>query len=429
MTTLAAETHGAGTIRAERAARTRAGIVAAAHGRFVEQGYRATSLRDVAKAAGISQPGLQRHFPTKADLLVAVVASFHRRTAEFLAQVLVEETGRIDFPEIARRNAEVPGYLELYAALTGEASVPDHPAHGLLQDHYAMTIYGWTHLMDTAIQRDVMSSDRVPRDEAIRLIAAWDGLQLLDQYLPERIDIVACLEAHKRDLALPLGRHHPEDGPGRSESAPLPTFAEFEPSDMGPEIGYRVGRERRRQIVTDATLLFAREGYGDTSLADIAEAVGISKSTLLHHYRSKEDLLRAVLVERDRGSVARSSIGTAPRASEELRMIPATAAEDARSAPGHIGLHAVLSCEAVPAEHPAHDYFVERFRHEINYLAALLALAQADGNLPSHRDPEFEAIWIAALWEGLQYQWLYDHESVDIAAQLTAHLDDILTQD
>ena len=48
--------------------------------------------------------------------------------------------------------------------------------------------------------------------------------------------------------------------------------------------------------------LFSRDGYGDTSLRDIAEAVGVSKSTLLHHYASKELLLSAVLAERDRGS-------------------------------------------------------------------------------------------------------------------------------
>ena len=36
------------------------------------------------------------------------------------------------------------------------------------------------------------------------------------------------------------------------------------------------------------------------------------------------------------------------------------------------------------------------------------------------------AVWLTALWDGLQYQWLYDRSSVAVAAQLTAHLDDVL---
>lgn len=37
-----------------------------------------------------------------------------------------------------------------------------------------------------------------------------------------------------------------------------------------------------------------------------------------------------------------------------------------------------------------------------------------------------EALWVLALWDGLQYHWLYDRDSVDVAAQLRAHLADVL---
>jgi hypothetical protein len=89
-------------------------------------------------------------------------------------------------------------------------------------------------------------------------------------------------------------------------------------------------------------------------------------------------------------------------------------------------VYAVLSCEAVPDGHPAHAYFTERFTRGIDYFAELFRLAQSDGDLPAHRDPEREAIWLVALWDGLQYQWLYDRSAVDIAAHLEAHLDDVL---
>ena len=138
------------------------------------------------------------------------------------------------------------------------------------------------------------------------------------------------------------------------------------------------------------------------------------------------DLLSAVLSHRDQQIESRADHVPADRAVTELRGLPRGAAVNAATAPGLIEVYAVLSCEAVPADHPAHAYFEERFRGVVDHFAALFRAAQEDGDLPSHRDPEFEALWLTALWDGLQYQWLYDRSSVDVAAQLTAHLDDVL---
>jgi AcrR family transcriptional regulator len=47
----------------------------------------------------------------------------------------------------------------------------------------------------------------------------------------------------------------------------------------------------REQIVRRAVELFAENGYANTSLDDIAIAVGIKKPSLYHYIRTKEDLL------------------------------------------------------------------------------------------------------------------------------------------
>ncbi len=418
-----------GSVRSTRSARTRTAIVEAANRLFVGHGYRPTSLRDVAAAAGISLPGLQRHFPTKDALLAAVVDSFLLSSENLLLeQIPAGEAGAIDYGLIARNNAEIPGYMALYAALNGEASTTSHPAHDLLHDRYARIISLSTAAIDDAIRHDAISSDRDPRAEAIRTIAGWDGLQLLAQYLPDSIDVVGMVEFRQEMWGYPVGWTDAEDSRARQDAAAIPSRHRFL-DDTPPVVGYRAGRERRTRIIEDATALFAREGYADTSLSDIARAVGVSKSTLLHHYPSKEELLSAVLIERDRSILSRVSDVKADSAADELRGIPAAAAEDAVSAPGLIQVHAVLSCEAVPADHPAHAYFVERFRGEIEYFVALMRAAQQDGDLPSHRDPEAEGIWLVALREGLQYQWLYDASSVDVATHLAAHLDDVLPRE
>lgn len=53
---------------------------------------------------------------------------------------------------------------------------------------------------------------------------------------------------------------------------------------------------RREQILDTAAGLFARHGYHGVSIADLGAACGISGPALYKHFRSKQDLLAAMLV-------------------------------------------------------------------------------------------------------------------------------------
>lgn len=412
--------------RHTRAAATRQRIVAAARELFVANGYRSTSLRDIAAAASVSHPGLLGHFPSKDALLAEVVGEFEAENEAVFGDIAAaSEPGELVFARLAERNSRTPGYLELFAALTGEASSPGHPAHDRMQARYARLRDLSRDVLSDAQYHGSIDTERDVDGEIARHTAGWDGLQLLAQYLPDQVDVVEMLEEREALWVLPTGWRDPDDPePAREPSGPLP--APFGGVDADVDPGYAVGRRRRTQIVADAMRLFARDGYGDTSLRDIAEAVGVSKSTLLHHYPSKELLLRAVLAERDSAIRERGTAPTSGRAGDLLHGIADGARVNAQQEPGLIEVYAVLSCEAVPASHPAHDYFTERFTSAIAYFTELFRLAQADGDLPPHRDPAREAIWLIAMWDGLQYQWLYDRDAVDVATHLRAHMDDVL---
>ncbi|GAB5003807.1 TetR/AcrR family transcriptional regulator [Mycobacterium avium subsp. hominissuis] len=48
---------------------------------------------------------------------------------------------------------------------------------------------------------------------------------------------------------------------------------------------------QRRRVLSESTEMFSRRGFRATSMSEIAAAVGLSKPTLYHYFRSKEELL------------------------------------------------------------------------------------------------------------------------------------------
>lgn len=54
---------------------------------------------------------------------------------------------------------------------------------------------------------------------------------------------------------------------------------------------------RRRQIVAAAIDTIAEVGFGQASLARIAERIGVSKGVISYHFAGKDDLIREVVIE------------------------------------------------------------------------------------------------------------------------------------
>ena len=91
------------TLRGQRRAETQRLIQAAAVRLFVERGYTATTVNDVAEAAGVSPMTLYRHFPTKEDL------------------VLVDQIGPLVAEQIAATPAGEPLVQRIRSALVDSA--------------------------------------------------------------------------------------------------------------------------------------------------------------------------------------------------------------------------------------------------------------------------------------------------------------------
>jgi AcrR family transcriptional regulator len=185
-----------------------------------------------------------------------------------------------------------------------------------------------------------------------------------------------------------------------------------------PKKGQRQARglARQDQILDAAGELFAEHGVRATTIAAVANRVGLSEAGLLHHFPSKDALLLAVLDRADASYVEEEVYVAQPAGGlESLRRMPATARVLA-DRPAHTRLRAIVSAESVVQDGAARDYSVRRTEAIRRGMAKAVAEGIRRGEIRSDVDPKARATEIVAFMEGIQVQWMLDPDAVDIVA-------------
>ncbi len=162
------------------------------------------------------------------------------------------------------------------------------------------------------------------------------------------------------------------------------------------------GEDRKQRILEVAQRLLARNGWRNTTLAQIAGEAGVTPAGLLHHFESKEQLLHAVLDARDLDDDLH-----ADRAGDLIGEI-AQVADRFTRAPELIGTFTVLLAENILPDAPLHDRMLDRHRSATQIVADLIRRGQADGRFRTDIDPAVKAIEILAFVHGMETTWLLD---------------------
>lgn len=347
-------------------------ILDAAHELFIEQGYRATSLRDIARAAGVSHPAVLRYFSSRGEILTALIARLDAESAQRWERRGEDGDEPMSASAIARAGQAVPGWIELFTALLGEGTSPAHPGHALMLERrragMMLAVESLTRLGPTAA---------LGEQELRLLVAGWEGLQILWLYFPGEIDLVGQLARHETDLA--------------GAAVPAPAV----PAAMAPEVA------DHGEVIAAAARQYAAHGYYETSMQAVADDAGITRAALIHTAPTKRALLDLVLT---------GLFGAAAEHAEVLELTArprwVTAAE------------AVLICEATVPSHPAHVFFRERLSAARTSVEGMFA----DEGV---RDPAIEADWVVGSCLGILIAWLYEPELVDPASLLQAVLSSV----
>ena len=180
------------------------------------------------------------------------------------------------------------------------------------------------------------------------------------------------------------------------------------------------GKARRQAIVDAAVTLFATNGYRGTSVAAVAEAAGVTDAGVLYHFKTKADLLLAVLLAHDEryaamfrdGDGGGDDLGRAREWGEVMEQdVDLTA------------LLVTLSAEHLRDESPTNAYFRARYELVRKTYEAMFEAAARAGVIRDDVDAEAEAIHLIALMDGLRLQWFFSDGAISIADALRRHVD------
>jgi AcrR family transcriptional regulator len=175
-----------------------------------------------------------------------------------------------------------------------------------------------------------------------------------------------------------------------------------------------VSEERKNQIMNAAEKIFTRKGLDDARMDDIAGETGLSKGTLYLYYKSKDDLIIAILdrifqgVFKQLGS--RKNIQRSP--TEEISEFTEEAIHDYKR-----------MMRLMPV---AYEFLALAFRNKTvqraltqyfrTYMKVLVPIIQRGIDSGEFRPVNAQdvALAAAAIYEGTVLLWVYDSSLVDM---------------
>lgn len=145
---------------------------------FALKGYDRTSVREIARSAGLSQAGLLHHFSTKEELFIEVLRRRDVLNREAFRANSDDPSSISQLVSVVRQNMTQPGLVRLYVTMSAESTDVDSPAHGFFEERYRSLRAEVANDVRTKQEHGGLSAELDPDAIASLLVAAADGLQI-----------------------------------------------------------------------------------------------------------------------------------------------------------------------------------------------------------------------------------------------------------
>ncbi len=145
---------------------------------FTLKGYDRTSVREIARLAGLSQAGLLHHFSTKEELFVEVLRRRDARNRETFRSRQDDPNSIGRLLSIVQHNMTQPGLVRLYVTMSAGSTDADSPARSFFEERYRSLRAEVANDVRKKQELSELSAELNPDAVASLLIAAADGLQI-----------------------------------------------------------------------------------------------------------------------------------------------------------------------------------------------------------------------------------------------------------
>jgi TetR/AcrR family transcriptional regulator, fatty acid metabolism regulator protein len=164
--------------------------------------------------------------------------------------------------------------------------------------------------------------------------------------------------------------------------------------------------ERRRQILDAAVVVFARHGFTACRVSDIADEAGVAYGLVYHYFRSKDEVLDTLFVER--WDVLLQVIGDQDGrdvpAREKLATIAGFIVDSYRHDPD---LMQVIIVEVTRAANSFGRSHLAKIREAYSGISQIVEKAQASGEFDRKVAPEFAAMAFYGALEQVLTGWIF----------------------
>ena len=165
--------------------------------------------------------------------------------------------------------------------------------------------------------------------------------------------------------------------------------------------------DKRRQILDAAVAVFARQGFHATRVSDIADEAGVAYGLVYHYFRSKDDVLNELFVER--WSLLLAAIEEADRAGgphrDRLAAVATFIVDSYRYDPE---LMKVIIVEVTRAANSFGQTHLVEIRRAYEGIAKIVEDGQANGAFRDDVPPLFASMTFYGAVEQLLSGWIFD---------------------
>lgn len=176
------------------------------------------------------------------------------------------------------------------------------------------------------------------------------------------------------------------------------------------------GAEKRERILQSAIKVFARKGFYNTRVSEIARTAGVADGTIYLYFKNKDDILISIFTDRigKLNDEMERQLATLETAGEKIQRIVSIQLGLLR---GHKDLAEVITINLRQSNRFLKQYAAPGFNRYLDIIAGVIQGGQEEGDFRKDISPRVAACSLFGALDGLTLTWVLGSRDADRLAR------------